>query len=187
MPTAQHPLNIISVLYLHITILYRYLTSYIYSETTKWKYPYLPARFRKSSLDLHLEHCIRSVALAFWRVNNKANVRNVNVAVLGARGTHPVVLSLLNPLSTYTHHYWWHNMPCSVSENTLDIVQGSFWNSTGIHWDTHRIGWAVAGGCAVLVCFICGFRVNFDFFKKNIKFQTTLISLVTIVQHCRYG
>lgn len=73
-------------LYLHITILYRYLnlTSYIYiRKTVKWKYPYLPARFRKSSLDLHLEHCIRSVAPGLWRVNNKANVRNVNVAVLG--------------------------------------------------------------------------------------------------------
>jgi len=54
--------------------------------------------------------------------------------------------------------------PCSVSENTIATDQSSFWSSTDTHWDAHKIGWAVAGGCTIL---------------------TTLISLVTIFQHCR--
>ncbi|KDQ51733.1 hypothetical protein JAAARDRAFT_139797 [Jaapia argillacea MUCL 33604] len=50
------------------------------------------------------------------------------------------------------------------SDNTAAVQQGSFWNGDNINWDTHVIGWAVSGGCAVL---------------------TVLISLVTILQHCR--
>lgn len=36
-------------------------------------------------------------------------------------------------------------------ENSESIDQGGFWNSSGIDWDSHRVGWALAGGCAVLV------------------------------------
>jgi hypothetical protein len=42
-------------------------------------------------------------------------------------------------------------MPCSVSENTVTVDQTSFWDTSGLHWDAHRIGWAIAGGCTVLV------------------------------------
>ena len=55
--------------------------------------------------------------------------------------------------------------PCSVSENTIATDQSSFWNSSSLQWDAHRIGWAVAGGCTVLVCSIlyigCSFMLNF--------------------------
>jgi len=54
-------------------------------------------------------------------------------------------------------------MPCSVAENTIAVNQSSFWSSSG-DWDTHRIGWAIAGGCTVV---------------------TTLVSLVTILRHYR--
>ena len=46
----------------------------------------------------------------------------------------------------------------STSNNTLcptdnkeTIDQSSFWDSNGVNWDAHRIGWAIAGGCAALV------------------------------------
>lgn len=37
------------------------------------------------------------------------------------------------------------------SENTEVLDQSNFWNDGGINWDAHRIGWAIAGGCAALV------------------------------------
>ena len=77
---------------------------------------------------------------------------------------------------------------CSVSENTIATDQSSFWDSSDIHWDAHRIGWAVAGGCTVLVCSHLQFGCSFSFIAQNFKhLQTTLISLVTIFQHCRYA
>jgi hypothetical protein len=36
------------------------------------------------------------------------------------------------------------------SDNSQAFDQSSFW-SVGMHWDTHRIGWAIAGGCSTLV------------------------------------
>ena len=45
-------------------------------------------------------------------------------------------------------------MPCSVAENTVAVDQSSFWSSSGVHWDTHRIGWAIAGACTVVVRFL---------------------------------
>ncbi|EIW74213.1 DUF300-domain-containing protein [Coniophora puteana RWD-64-598 SS2] len=50
------------------------------------------------------------------------------------------------------------------SENTQTTDQSSFWNSDSLHWDEHRIGWAIAGGCAAL---------------------TLLISMFSVLQHCR--
>ncbi|EUC64468.1 polysaccharide lyase family 1 protein [Rhizoctonia solani AG-3 Rhs1AP] len=35
------------------------------------------------------------------------------------------------------------------SENTEAIDQSSFWDQDGIHWDAHRIGWAVSGAFAL--------------------------------------
>ena len=42
-------------------------------------------------------------------------------------------------------------MPCPTSENQIAIDQSQFWDSNGIHWSAHRIGWAIAGGCAAIV------------------------------------
>ncbi|KIL60228.1 hypothetical protein M378DRAFT_84054 [Amanita muscaria Koide BX008] len=49
-------------------------------------------------------------------------------------------------------------------ENSLLTDQSTFWSSTGPNWDKHRIGWAVAGGCAWI---------------------TLLISAISVMQHCR--
>jgi len=54
--------------------------------------------------------------------------------------------------------------PTCPSENTQAIDQSSFWDSGNVNWDEHRIGWAIAGGCAAV---------------------TVLISLVSVWQHCR--
>ncbi|TEB20972.1 DUF300-domain-containing protein [Coprinellus micaceus] len=55
-------------------------------------------------------------------------------------------------------------MPCQSSGNQIAIDQSKFWDADGIHWEPHRIGWAVAGGCSVL---------------------TVIISVISILQHCR--
>ncbi|RDB24596.1 hypothetical protein Hypma_008230 [Hypsizygus marmoreus] len=54
--------------------------------------------------------------------------------------------------------------PACIPENKVDIDQSSFWDSNGVNWDHHRIGWAIAGGCACL---------------------TLIISLITVLRHCR--
>ncbi|KXN88394.1 hypothetical protein AN958_07376 [Leucoagaricus sp. SymC.cos] len=50
------------------------------------------------------------------------------------------------------------------SENQVVIDQSKFWDSNGIHWTPHRIGWAIAGGCAAL---------------------TLIISMISVLSHCR--
>ncbi|KAF8968510.1 organic solute transporter Ostalpha-domain-containing protein [Flammula alnicola] len=55
-------------------------------------------------------------------------------------------------------------MPCPTSPNQVAIDESHFWDANGIHWNTHRIGWTIAGGCAAL---------------------TTIISAITVLQHCR--
>lgn len=42
-------------------------------------------------------------------------------------------------------------MPTCPSDNTQAIDQTDFWSSSGIDWDAHRIGWAIAGSCSVVV------------------------------------
>ncbi|KAG1824861.1 organic solute transporter Ostalpha-domain-containing protein [Suillus subaureus] len=54
--------------------------------------------------------------------------------------------------------------PTCPSDNTIDVDQSSFWSSGNLNWDEHRIGWAIAGGCAML---------------------TVLISMVSVLGHCR--
>lgn len=54
--------------------------------------------------------------------------------------------------------------PTCPSSNTQAADQSSFWSSGNTNWDAHRIGWAVAGGCAAL---------------------TLIVSCVSISQHCR--
>ncbi|KAF8060857.1 organic solute transporter Ostalpha-domain-containing protein [Lyophyllum atratum] len=50
------------------------------------------------------------------------------------------------------------------TDNAPAIDQSTFWDSNGVNWDTHRIGWAIAGGCACL---------------------TLIISLISVLRHCR--
>ncbi|EIW82856.1 DUF300-domain-containing protein [Coniophora puteana RWD-64-598 SS2] len=51
-----------------------------------------------------------------------------------------------------------------ASENTQAIEQSSLWRSGTLHWDAHRIGWVISGGCSVL---------------------TVLISIFSVMRHCR--
>lgn len=37
------------------------------------------------------------------------------------------------------------------SDNTQAVDQSSFWGEGSIYWDAHRVGWAIAGGSALLV------------------------------------
>ncbi|KAJ7647284.1 DUF300-domain-containing protein [Roridomyces roridus] len=50
------------------------------------------------------------------------------------------------------------------SDNTDAIDQSSFWDSGNLHWDSHRIGWVIAGSCTL---------------------ATLVISLVSVLLHCR--
>ncbi|KAG2345161.1 DUF300-domain-containing protein [Suillus weaverae] len=54
--------------------------------------------------------------------------------------------------------------PTCPSDNTIAVDQSCFWSSGNLNWDQHRIGWAIAGGCAVL---------------------TVLISTISVMRHCR--
>ncbi|KIY62145.1 DUF300-domain-containing protein [Cylindrobasidium torrendii FP15055 ss-10] len=51
-------------------------------------------------------------------------------------------------------------MKCPDS-NRAQVDQSTFWDEDGINWDAHRIGWAIAGGCAavtVIITFISVFK-----------------------------
>ncbi|KAF4621349.1 hypothetical protein D9613_000718 [Agrocybe pediades] len=52
------------------------------------------------------------------------------------------------------------------SDNAAAVDQSSFWEAGNIHWDDHRIGWAIAGGSTVV---------------------TLIISSITVLSHCRYS
>ncbi|KAN0111855.1 DUF300 domain containing protein [Russula decolorans] len=54
-------------------------------------------------------------------------------------------------------------MTCA-SDNTQAVDQSHFWTDGSVHWDAHRVGWAVAGACTAV---------------------TVLISAVSVLQHCR--
>lgn len=41
--------------------------------------------------------------------------------------------------------------PACPSDNTQAVEQDSFWNSNSGNWDAHRIGWLIAGVCALVV------------------------------------
>jgi hypothetical protein len=56
------------------------------------------------------------------------------------------------PLSTHPLRLLSANMSATCpSDNAPAVDQSDFWDASGIHWDQHRIGWAIAGGCAALV------------------------------------
>jgi hypothetical protein len=44
-------------------------------------------------------------------------------------------------------------MTCA-SDNTQAVDQSHFWTDGSVHWDAHRVGWAVAGACTAVVRFI---------------------------------
>ncbi|WWC68309.1 uncharacterized protein I206_102233 [Kwoniella pini CBS 10737] len=48
----------------------------------------------------------------------------------------------------------------STNSNVTDANEDVFFSPDGIHWDAHRIGWAVAGGCAALTTLITLFNVT---------------------------
>ncbi|KAL8277027.1 hypothetical protein RQP46_010561 [Phenoliferia psychrophenolica] len=50
------------------------------------------------------------------------------------------------------------NTTCPLA-NAEATDESSFWDKGGIHWDSHRIGWAVAGGCTLVVCLVSGTNV----------------------------
>ncbi|KAI0291173.1 DUF300-domain-containing protein [Multifurca ochricompacta] len=50
------------------------------------------------------------------------------------------------------------------SDNTQAVDQSSFWSQGSLHWDAHRVGWAIAGGCSV---------------------ATVIISAISVFMHCR--
>ncbi|WRT66011.1 uncharacterized protein IL334_002962 [Kwoniella shivajii] len=52
-------------------------------------------------------------------------------------------------------------MSCpSTNSNITDTSEDVFFSPDGIHWDAHRIGWAVAGGCAALTTLITLFNLT---------------------------
>ncbi|WVQ71333.1 hypothetical protein IAR50_000861 [Cryptococcus sp. DSM 104548] len=51
-------------------------------------------------------------------------------------------------------------MSCPTETTNSTAVDDTFWSSDGIHWDAHRIGWAVAGGCACVTTLITLFTVT---------------------------
>ncbi|KAL0072406.1 hypothetical protein AAF712_000169 [Marasmius tenuissimus] len=55
-------------------------------------------------------------------------------------------------------------MAVCPEENQQVIDQSKFWDSDGIHWSNHRIGWTIAGVCTVV---------------------TVIISSISVLQHCR--
>lgn len=45
-----------------------------------------------------------------------------------------------------------NNMGTCPSDNAEVVNQSSFFHGGTFTWDAHRIGWAIAGGCTILVC-----------------------------------
>jgi hypothetical protein len=67
------------------------------------------------------------------------------------------------------------------SDNIQAVDQSSFWSAGSLHWDAHRIGWVVAGGCSVLVRLLF-----FPSSQPLTPSQTIIISAVSVLNHCRY-
>ncbi|RPD52220.1 hypothetical protein L226DRAFT_61503 [Lentinus tigrinus ALCF2SS1-7] len=53
------------------------------------------------------------------------------------------------------------NSTLCPSENQSVIDQSTFWDSDGIDWDAHKIGWVVAGCCAVVTLILTAINVSF--------------------------
>ncbi|CCM01552.1 uncharacterized protein FIBRA_03610 [Fibroporia radiculosa] len=51
------------------------------------------------------------------------------------------------------------NSTLCPSDNTAAVEQDSFWSTSGVDWDDHRIGWLIAGCCAVVTVVFTIFNV----------------------------
>ncbi|KAI0750457.1 organic solute transporter Ostalpha-domain-containing protein [Fomes fomentarius] len=47
------------------------------------------------------------------------------------------------------------------SDNAQITDQSTFWDEDGLNWDTHRIGWVIAGSCALVTLIITIINVSF--------------------------
>ncbi|RDX46297.1 hypothetical protein OH76DRAFT_1485552 [Lentinus brumalis] len=47
------------------------------------------------------------------------------------------------------------------SDNQAVIDQSGFWSSDGIDWDAHKIGWLIAGVCAIVTLLLTAINVTF--------------------------
>jgi hypothetical protein len=71
-------------------------------------------------------------------------------------------------------------MPECPSTNTASADQSSFWDSDGLHWDAHRIGWIVSGSFAIAV------RAHYTRPRTGPKCaQTLCISFTHVLLHLR--
>ncbi|KZT05741.1 DUF300-domain-containing protein [Laetiporus sulphureus 93-53] len=57
------------------------------------------------------------------------------------------------------------NSTLCPSDNSETVEQDSFWSNNGIDWDAHRVGWLIAGVCAVV---------------------TVLLTVINVLQHARH-
>ncbi|KAI1793720.1 organic solute transporter Ostalpha-domain-containing protein [Ganoderma leucocontextum] len=53
------------------------------------------------------------------------------------------------------------NSTLCPSDNLEVIDQSSFWDSNGLNWDAHRIGWLIAGACAAVTVILTVISVSF--------------------------
>lgn len=67
------------------------------------------------------------------------------------------------------------------SVNTAAVDQSSFWSDSSLHWNAHRIGWVIAGGCTVVVSYY--YVVHFRLLSIV---QTVIISIISVLSHCRF-
>ncbi|KAL7278336.1 hypothetical protein ACG7TL_008312 [Trametes sanguinea] len=53
------------------------------------------------------------------------------------------------------------NSTLCPSDNRQAVDQSGFWDSNGIEWDAHRIGWLIAGVCAAVTVVLTAINVGF--------------------------
>lgn len=74
--------------------------------------------------------------------------------------------------------------PECPAENSAAVEETTFFSKDGINWTPHTIGWSVAGGCAILVCLSTPINL-LAYPQASLFTQTLLISLVSVLKHCR--
>lgn len=70
------------------------------------------------------------------------------------------------------------------SENTEATDQSSFWGGE-TKWDDHKIGWAIAGGCAAVVRCLSN-SPQCKVLTNMVRWQTVLVTMISVLLHCRY-
>ena len=76
------------------------------------------------------------------------------------------------------------NTTCPLA-NAEATDETSFWEHGGIDWDAHRIGWAIAGGCTVVVCLVSGTNVSGGCHNSSLNGLLTPTPSPQIWLHCR--